>query len=124
MSHFRYKSLSELQQDAEKLGATHVRFESDIANVKEALARPVTVPGGFTVGNSMCIHPMEGCDGTLDGRPDELTFRRYGRFGEGGAKLIWFEATAVREDGRANTRQLWINEQTLPDMARLLETAL
>lgn len=124
MSHFRYRTLSELQQDAEKLGATHVRFETDIAKVQEALARPVTIPGGFKVGNSMCIHPMEGCDGTLDGRPDELTYRRYGRFGEGGVKLIWFEATAVREDGRANTRQLWINEKTLPDMARLLETAL
>ena len=43
---------------------------------------------------------------TLDGRPGELTWRRYERFARGGAKLIWFEATAVREDGRANTRQL------------------
>ena len=53
---------------------------------------------------------MEGCDGTLDGRPDELTFRRWRRFGAGGAKLIWGEATAVVPEGRANPRQLLITE--------------
>jgi 2,4-dienoyl-CoA reductase-like NADH-dependent reductase (Old Yellow Enzyme family) len=63
---------------------------------------------------------MEGCDGTLDGRPDELTFRRYQRFGAGGAKLIWGEATAVLEEGRANPRQLLINEQTAPALERML----
>src|SRR5205807_7654144 len=63
---------------------------------------------------------MEGCDGTLDGRPDELTFRRYRRFGAGGAKLIWGEATAVVEDGRANPRQLLINEETAPELERML----
>src|SRR5262245_4333391 len=63
---------------------------------------------------------MEGCDGTLDGRPGELTFRRYRRFGAGGAKLIWGEATAVVEEGRANPRQLLINEQTAPDLERML----
>jgi len=69
----------------------------------------------------MAIHPMEGCDGELDGRPGELTWRRYERFAEGGAKLIWFEATAVREDGRANTRQLWITPSNAGEFARLLE---
>ena len=52
---------------------------------------------------------MEGCDGDLDGNPGELTFRRYRRFGAGGAKLIWFEACAVVPEGRANPRQLWIH---------------
>ncbi len=69
----------------------------------------------------MAIHPMEGCDSTLDGRPDELTWRRYERFARGGAKLVWFEATAVREDGRANTRQLWITKDNAGDFARILE---
>src|SRR5947207_14474589 len=63
---------------------------------------------------------MERCDGTLDGRPDELTFRRYQRFGAGGAKLIWGEATAVLEEGRANPRQLWINDQTASDLEKML----
>src|SRR5581483_10875958 len=65
--------------------------------------------------------PMEGCDGTLDGKPDELTFRRYRRFGAGGAKLIWGEAAAVIEEGRANTRQLLVSEETLPDLAAMLD---
>src|SRR5207237_2060666 len=50
----------------------------------------------------------------------ELTLRRYRRFGAGGAKLIWGEATAVVEEGRANTRQLLLNEETAPDFERML----
>ncbi|HJT78714.1 MAG TPA: NADH:flavin oxidoreductase, partial [Gemmataceae bacterium] len=67
-----------------------------------------------------CVQPMEGCDGTSDGRPGELTFRRYRRFGAGGAKFIWGEATAVVEEGRANSRQLLLTEETAPDLERLL----
>src|SRR5438874_8261603 len=63
---------------------------------------------------------MEGCDGTPDGRPDELTFRRYRRFGAGGAKLIWGEAAAVIEDGRANPRQLLLNEANVADFEQLV----
>jgi NADPH2 dehydrogenase len=119
MRHFVYKTLDELQRAAEQAGAPHVRFSSDPAAVRQVLARSVRV-GAFTVGNSIAIQPMEGCDGTLDGSPGELTWRRYERFARGGAKLIWFEATAVREDGRANTRQLWITRRNAADFARLL----
>lgn len=120
MRHFRYKSLAELEQSAREVGAHAVRFEHDRERVKAILARPVPV-ADFVVGNSMAIHPMEGCDGMIDGRPGELTWRRYDRFARGGAKLVWFEATAVREDGRANPRQLWLSEATVDDFARLLE---
>lgn len=120
MKHFTYKNLGQLESDAARVGASHVRFESDAESVKTVLARTVQV-GEFTVGNSLCIQPMEGCDSTVDGRPDELVWRRYERFGRGGAKLIWFEATAVVPEGRANTRQLMINEKTVGDLARLLE---
>lgn len=123
MRHFTYQALSELQQETERLGLSCVRFEQDPEAVKRILGRPVFV-GGRRVGNSIAIHPMEGCDGELDGKPGELTFRRYERFGRGGAKLIWFEATAVRPDGRANTRQLMISESTVGSLARLLETTL
>ncbi len=120
MRRFTYKSLAEIEQAARELGCESVAFEPDVARVREVLARPVAV-GAFRVGNSICIHPMEGCDGDLDGRPGELTWRRYGRFARGGAKLVWFEATAVREDGRANTRQLWIRQQNWEDFARILD---
>src|SRR3954452_24537758 len=76
--------------------------------------------GPFRVGNALCVQPMEGCDGTPDGRPDELTFRRYRRFGAGGAKLVWGEAAAVVEEGRANSRQLIVADHTAADLERML----
>jgi len=120
MRHFRYQSLDELEQNARELGADAVRFEHDPERVRTVLARRVAV-GDFEVGNSIAVHPMEGCDGTADGRPGELTWRRWERFARGGAKLLWFEATAVREDGRANPRQLWLTDATVDDFARLLD---
>lgn len=68
---------------------------------------------------------MEGWDGTTDGKPTELTIRRWQRFGQSGAKLIWGgEAVAVRPDGRANPNQLIINENNLPDLAKLRESLI
>lgn len=116
---FNYKNLEELQASAEAVGATHVRFEADRERVKQILARKVGV-GRYTLGNALAIHPMEGCDGTLYGAPDSLTWRRYRRFAAGGAKLIWFEATAISQEGRANPRQLWIHKDTRDEFARLL----
>lgn len=84
-----------------------------------AIRKPVRI-GNRTIGNSLGIHPMEGCDGTLDGEPDDLTFRRWERFGSGGAKLIWGEATAVVSDGLANPRQLLLTEKNLLAFAKLL----
>jgi 2,4-dienoyl-CoA reductase-like NADH-dependent reductase (Old Yellow Enzyme family) len=83
------------------------------------LAQPLTVEP-FTVGNRWCIQPMEGWDGTEDGRPTEFTRRRWRRFGQSGAKLIWGgEAVAVTPDGRANPNQLMLNEQTVGEIAAL-----
>jgi len=64
---------------------------------------------------------MEGCDGELDGAPGELTFRRYVRFGAGGAKLLWGEACAVNMHARANPRQIVLNESTKSAFARIVE---
>src|SRR5690348_3490555 len=59
------------------------------------------------IGNRWTIHPMEGWDGTTTGGVTEPMMRRWQRFGESGAKLIWGgEAMAVCEDGRANPNQL------------------
>ncbi|HLY19071.1 MAG TPA: hypothetical protein VKR61_17700 [Bryobacteraceae bacterium] len=118
MRHFVYRTLEELAEAAAGAGVTHVRFATSADQVRRVLARSVRV-GAFTVANSIAIQPMEGCDGTLDGSPGELTWRRYRRFAQGGAALIWFEATAVREDGRANPRQLWITRQNVAEFARL-----
>jgi NADPH2 dehydrogenase len=111
---FKYKSVAELEAENARLGID-LRFSDDLA----PLFQPLTI-GPRTAGNRWCIHPMEGCDGEPDGRPGELTFRRYVRFGAGGAKVIWGEACAVSDDGRMNPRQIWLNEQTRDDFARMV----
>ncbi len=68
------------------------------------------------VPNRLACHPMEGCDGLVNGAPSDLTLRRYKRFGAGGgAGLIWFEACAMLKESRANPLQLWIHEKVLGD---------
>lgn len=86
------------------------------------LARPVRV-GDVSVGNRFAVHPMEGWDGTADGRPTELTRRRWRNFGAGGAKLVWgCEAVAVSHEGRANPNQLLFGPRAVEDLARLRES--
>ena len=100
--------------------------------IDEQLARGAASPlarayayRGRSLANRFCILPMEGWDGTADGKPSELTRRRWRRFGLSGAKLIWGgEAVAVRHDGRANARQLVINAANLPSLARLRDDLL
>jgi 2,4-dienoyl-CoA reductase-like NADH-dependent reductase (Old Yellow Enzyme family) len=78
--------------------------------------------GGFALGNRFAIQPMEGWDGTTDGRPTDLTLRRWRRFGASGAKLIWGgEAVAVCHEGRANPNQLAIGQHAVADLSRLRE---
>jgi 2,4-dienoyl-CoA reductase-like NADH-dependent reductase (Old Yellow Enzyme family) len=112
--YFKFRSADELEAESRRLGLD-LRLTDDFS----PLFRPISI-GPLRAGNALCIQPMEGCDGTLDGRPGELTFRRYQRFGAGGAKLLWGEATAVVEEGRANPRQLLLDEHTAPDLERLL----
>ncbi|SVB16932.1 uncharacterized protein METZ01_LOCUS169786 [marine metagenome] len=77
---------------------------------------------GKTVGNRIALHPMEGWDGTTEGRATDPMRRRWRRFGESGAKLIYgCEAMAVRPDGRANPNQLIISEETKDDLIELRE---
>lgn len=76
---------------------------------------------GFKVNNSIAILPMEGCDALHDGSPGELTKRRYLRFGEGGAGIVWFEAIAVVEEGRASKQQLFIHKGNVDDFKRLTD---
>jgi 2,4-dienoyl-CoA reductase-like NADH-dependent reductase (Old Yellow Enzyme family) len=88
------------------------------------LAQPINIDNK-RIGNRFCIHPMEGWDGTLDGKPTEATIRRWRNFGLSGAKLIWGgEAVAVRQDARANPNQLLINEKNKQGLAELRDVLL
>jgi NADPH2 dehydrogenase len=85
-----------------------------------ALAQPYVLKDGKKIGNRFCVQPMEGWDGTTDGRPTDLVLRRWKNFGRSGAKLIWgCEAAAVRPDGRANPNQLMILDHTMQEIETL-----
>ena len=88
------------------------------------LTRPVDGPlvNGKRIGNRWAIHPMEGWDATTTGHATAEVRRRWQRFGQSGAKLIFGgEAMAVRPDGRANPNQLMILEDTRRDLAEIRE---
>jgi 2,4-dienoyl-CoA reductase-like NADH-dependent reductase (Old Yellow Enzyme family) len=115
------KTPAEFHEYARSVGAAIPIEEHLLAAADSPLARPIAVHGQ-TIGNRFSILPMEGWDGTHDGRPSELTQRRWKRFGASGAKLIWGgEAVAVRHDGRANPNQLLINESNLSGLDQLRE---
>jgi NADPH2 dehydrogenase len=112
---FKFHSVAKIRDECSRLGID-LRFSEDLTPLFQSAQ-----VGFHRVGNRFCVQPMEGCDGTLEGAPDELVFRRYQRFGAGGAKLIWGEAAAVADEGRANPRQLWINEKNADGFARLVD---
>ncbi|KAA0230931.1 NADH:flavin oxidoreductase [candidate division KSB1 bacterium] len=117
------KTLVEFQRYLAELGI-ELPCDAELqSGANSPLAQPCVLDNGFKIGNRFCILPMEGWDGTSDGRPSEETRRRWQHFGVSGAKLIWGgEAVAVRHEGRANPNQLLINEKNLRELAKLRET--
>src|SRR5215831_7797227 len=115
MSYTRIASLRTVDAFRDYLRANRIDIpcDSELVSANDSpLHRPLELDG-LRVGNRFAIQAMEGWDGTSDGKPSELTIRRWQRFGASGAKLIWGgEAVAVREDGRANPNQLLINDAT------------
>ncbi len=118
------KTAAAFQEHVRSLGLP-LPFEDTLERGPDSpLGQPCPRPGGV-IGNRFCILPMEGWDGTADGRPTELTRRRWRNFGLSGAKLIWGgEAVAVRHDGRANPHQLVIYDSTIGEIASLREHLL
>jgi len=110
-----YTSIDEFNQQNIGLGI-NLPFTEDTDVLKSAFNI-----SGKTVPNCLACQAMEGCDGTADGSPDTLTKRRYKRLAKGGAGLIWFEATAVMEEGRANPRQLYITENNVDHFKKQIE---
>ncbi|MFZ6029706.1 MAG: NADH:flavin oxidoreductase [Chloroflexota bacterium] len=128
ISYHRVAKLQTAEKFKNHLESLGIDIPSDVtieSGSEAPLARPYTLRSGFTIGNRFCILPMEGWDGTRDGRPSELTVRRWCNFGLSGAKLIWGgEAAAVHPDGRANPNQLLINPETLPEITALRQVLI
>ncbi len=112
---FRFRSTAELQAGARELGVD-LPIDDDLSVLFDELA-----VAGRTAPNRLAVLPMEGADAEPSGAPSELTLRRYRRFAAGGSGLIWFEATAVRPDGRSNPRQLMLTEGTVAAFSKLVE---
>ena len=95
-------------------------FDDTLQPPEESVLAESLVSRAGLIGNRFCILPMEGWDGTKDGKPTDLTRRRWKNFGLSGAKLIWGgEAVAVRHDGRANPNQVLMTEENLSDIEGL-----
>ncbi len=120
----RLRTIAELRDRLVALGLADQLGVDDTVEPEGPLAAPFSFTDGSagtrTVANRFAVLPMEGWDGSTDGRPTDLVRRRWQRFGESGAKLVWGgEAVAVARDGRANPRQLVIDRDTVGDLSEL-----
>ena len=111
---------------------TVARFRDHLAELGVGLDLDVELEGGpdaplagslttmgRTVGNRFCVHPMEGWDSDLDGRPTALSRRRWRALGRSGAKMIWNESIAVHPLGRSTPEQLLFAPQTVESLTAL-----
>jgi len=112
---FNFHSLEEIKEKIKTL-----RIPVALSEALDILAKPVAI-GPVTAPNSLAVLPMEGCDSEPDGSPGELVARRYGRFAAGGAGLLWWEACAVTQDGRANELSMMLTKQNVGAFQKLMK---
>jgi len=114
------KSVSQFREHTSKLGIELPIDDKTAPGRSSCLMQPLSWEGR-TIGNRIAVQPMEGWDGTIQGGATQSMRRRWQRFGESGAKLIWGgEAMAVRPDARANPNQLILIERNREDIRSLL----
>ena len=112
---FNFKSLDDIKNKVTELGL-NIDFSEDFS----PLWQPKKI-GGKTAPNSMAVLPMEGCDSNTDGSPSDLVYQRYTKLGAGGFGLIWWEANAVVEEGKANEQQMMLTASNRSKFKALLD---
>jgi NADPH2 dehydrogenase len=118
------KTVADFRKHNAALGLDLPCEDAIVSGPASPLAQAVTSPtiNGKTIGNRYAVQPMEGWDGTTTGGITDEIRRRWQRFGESGAKLIYGgEAMAIRPDGRANPNQIIINEENKAGLAEIRE---
>lgn len=118
------KTVEDFRKHVASLGLDLPCEDQIVAGNASPLTQPIdgATVNGKRIGNRWAIHPMEGWDATTTGGATEEVRRRWQRFGESGAKLIYGgEAMAIRPDGRANPNQLIIVEENKQDLAGIRE---
>ncbi|MHA1147648.1 MAG: oxidoreductase [Promethearchaeota archaeon] len=111
---FTYKTLALLKQKIEDLS-----LDIPLSPELEVLQKRKPFSDRF-IANRIAIQPMEGYDAKANGAPSEQTIRRYRRFANSGAGLIWFEATAISEDSCSNPYQLFLSEVNKQEFKKLI----
>lgn len=118
------KTVDDFRNHIAALGVELPCEDQIVAGAASPLAQSISgvTINGKQIGNRWAIHPMEGWDATTTGGATDEVRRRWQRFGESGAKLIYGgEAMAIRPDGRANPNQLIIIDQNKKDLAEIRE---
>ena len=108
------------------LGSAGIEIPFDDAietGASAPLAQPVSA-NVFEIGNRWAILPLEGSDSDVDGNPTDRSIGRWAAFGRSGAKLVWGESAAVRNDGRSSPGQLLIAPATAGGLRRLRDAAV
>ncbi|HTL57957.1 MAG TPA: hypothetical protein VL361_19870 [Candidatus Limnocylindrales bacterium] len=120
------KTIDDFRRHISALGLDLPCEDSIVTGASSPLAQPLDFfVNHKRIGNRFAVQPMEGWDGTATGGITDEVLRRWRRFGESGAKLIFGgEAMAVRPDGRANPNQLIISDANKSDLAKLREILL
>jgi 2,4-dienoyl-CoA reductase-like NADH-dependent reductase (Old Yellow Enzyme family) len=114
---FNFSSLEEIREKTLSLGL-NITFNDDLS----PLSKEVRI-GNKIAANAFAVLPMEGCDSNADGSPSDLVKRRYLRLARGGYGLIWWESSAVTEEGKANEFQMMITDQNLSGFRDLVREA-
>ena len=86
----------------------------------DMISAPIPV-GKKTAPNRIVFQPMECNDADSSGDPSDLTTRRYRRFAEGGAGVIFTESFTLTTESRARKSQMAITEQNAEGLAQLVK---
>ena len=86
----------------------------------DMISAPIPV-GKKTAPNRIVFQPMECNDADSSGDPSDLTIKRYRRFAEGGAGIIFSESFTLTTESRARKSQMSITAQNSEGLARLIK---
>ncbi len=115
---FNFKTLDEVKTKINEL-KLNIKLDNDLS----VLSQKVKI-GSKYAPNAFAVLPMEGCDSNPDGSPSELVTRRYERFAAGGAGLLWWEACAVVNEGRANPLQMMLTKDNVGEFEKLVKISM
>ena len=87
----------------------------------EMISKPIPV-GKKTAINRIVFQPMECNDADASGDPSELSIKRYRRFAEGCAGIIFTESLTLTSESRARKSQMAITEKNAAGLAGLVKS--